>query len=77
MKLQIGSWPVLPIFELLKKPREHPRSEILRTFNIGIGMILVVPTKKFKRVQSVLERTGEKGYTIGRIVKGERKVLYS
>jgi phosphoribosylformylglycinamidine cyclo-ligase len=40
-------------------------------------MILVVPTKKFKRVQSVLERTGEKGYTIGRIIKGERKVVYS
>ena len=49
----------------------------MRTFNMGIGMILVVPPKKFKKVQTVLERTGEKGYTIGRIVKGERKVLYT
>jgi phosphoribosylformylglycinamidine cyclo-ligase len=44
---------------------------------MGIGMVLVVPAKKFKKVQTVLERAGEKGYTIGRIVKGDRKVSYS
>jgi phosphoribosylaminoimidazole (AIR) synthetase len=44
---------------------------------MGIGMVLVVPTKKFKKVQSVLDRIGEKAYTIGRIVKGDRKVSYS
>ena len=76
-QVQLGSWPVLPIFSHLQKLGNISESEMLRTFNMGIGMILVVPTKKFKRVQSVLERTGEKGYTIGRIVKGERKVLYS
>ncbi len=76
-QVQLGSWPVLPIFSHLQKLGNISESEMLRTFNMGIGMILVVPTKKFKRVQSVLERTGEKGFTIGRIVKGERKVLYS
>ncbi len=76
-QVQLGSWPVLPIFSHLQKLGNLSEPEMLRTFNMGIGMILVVPTKKFKRVQSVLERTGEKGYTIGRIVKGERKVLYS
>jgi phosphoribosylformylglycinamidine cyclo-ligase len=76
-QVQLGSWPVLPIFSHLQKLGNLSESEMLRTFNMGIGMILVVPTKKFKRVQSVLERTGEKGFTIGRIVKGERKVLYS
>ena len=49
----------------------------MRTFNMGIGMILVVPAKKFKRVQTILDRVNEKGYTIGRIVKGDRKVIYS
>ena len=53
-----------------------PQDEMLRTFNMGIGMILVVPAKKFKKVQTILERCGEKGYTIGRIVKGEKKVTY-
>jgi phosphoribosylformylglycinamidine cyclo-ligase len=50
---------------------------MMRTFNMGIGMVLVVPAKKFKRVQSMIERAGEKAYLIGRIVKGERKVLYA
>jgi len=44
---------------------------------MGIGMILVVPTKKLKKVQTILDRAGEKGYTIGRVVKGDRKVVYA
>ena len=42
-----------------------------------IGMLLVIPGKKFKKAQSVLDRAGEKAYTVGRIVKGDRKVMYS
>jgi phosphoribosylaminoimidazole (AIR) synthetase len=44
---------------------------------MGLGMLLVVPSKKFKKAQSLLERAGEKAYTVGRIVKGDRKVFYS
>ncbi|MGH9491917.1 MAG: phosphoribosylformylglycinamidine cyclo-ligase [Terriglobales bacterium] len=75
--VEIGTWPVLPIFGHLQKLGNIPQPEMLRTFNMGIGMVMVVPHKKFKKVQSVLERAGERGYTIGRIVKGERKVTYS
>ena len=75
--VELGSWPVLPIFSYLQKLGNIARDEMLRTFNMGIGMILVVPPKKFKKVQTILDRAGEKGHTIGRIVKGERKVLYS
>jgi phosphoribosylformylglycinamidine cyclo-ligase len=39
-------------------------------------MVLVVPSKKFKRVQTMIEKCGEKSYLIGRIVKGDRKVAY-
>ena len=74
--VEIHSWPVLPIFEHLQKIGNVPRDEMLRTFNMGIGMVLVVPAKKFKKAQLILERCGEKGYTIGRIVKGERRVTY-
>ena len=75
--IQLGSWPVLPVFTHLQKLGNVDQDEMLRTFNMGIGMILVVPAKKFKRVQTVLDRVNEKGYTIGRIVKGDRKVNYS
>jgi len=71
------AWPVLPVFEHLRALGNISDEEMYRTFNMGIGMILVVPLAKFKKVQSILERLGEKGYTIGRIVKGERKVVYS
>jgi len=75
--IEMGSWPVLPIFEHLQQLGNVPQDEMLRTFNMGLGMLLVVPSAKFKKAQSVLERVGEKAYTIGRIVKGERKVTYS
>src|SRR5580698_9872928 len=74
--VEINSWPVLPIFEHVQKIGNVPQEEMLRTFNMGIGMILVVPAKKFKKVQSILERCSEKGYTIGRVVKGEKRVTY-
>jgi phosphoribosylformylglycinamidine cyclo-ligase len=72
-----GTWPVQPIFRHLQQIGNIDDEEMLRTFNMGIGMVLVIPSKKFKKVQTVLERAGEKGYIIGRIVKGERKVQYS
>jgi phosphoribosylformylglycinamidine cyclo-ligase len=75
--IELGAWPVLPIFEHLQQLGNVPQDEMLRTFNMGLGMLLVVPSAKFKKAQSVLERVGEKAYTIGRIVKGERKVTYS
>lgn len=75
--IELGSWPVLPIFEHLEELGKVPQDEMLRTFNMGMGMLLIVPAAKFKKAQSVLERVGEKAYTIGRIIKGERKVIYS
>jgi len=74
--VELHSWPVPPIFQHLQKVGNVPRDEMLRTFNMGIGMILVVPAKKFKKAQSILDRCGEKGYTIGRVVKGEKRVTY-
>ena len=75
--IELGSWPVMPLFEHLQALGNVSQEEMLRTFNMGLGMLLVVPLAKFKKAQSVLERVGEKAYTVGRIVKGERKVLYS
>ncbi len=75
-QVELGTWPAQPIFEHLRELGNIPQDEMLRTFNMGIGMILVVPPNKFKKVQTILERTGEKLYTIGRIVKGDRKVAF-
>ena len=74
--IETHSWPVPPIFQHLQKIGNVPEDEMLRTFNMGIGMILVVPAKKFKKAQMILDRCGEKAYTIGRIVKSEKRVVY-
>jgi phosphoribosylformylglycinamidine cyclo-ligase len=75
--IDMGSWQIPPIFEHLQQLGNVSQEEMFRTFNMGLGMILVVPSKKFKKAQTVLERAGEKAFTVGRIVKGDRKVLYS
>jgi phosphoribosylformylglycinamidine cyclo-ligase len=74
--VELGTWPVLPVFAHMQGIGNVPDADMMRTFNMGIGMVLVVPLKKFKRVQSVIEKCGEKPYLIGRIVKGDRKVVY-
>jgi phosphoribosylformylglycinamidine cyclo-ligase len=75
--IELGSWPMLPIFEHLQTLGNVERDEMLRTFNMGLGMLLVINAKKFKKTQTLLERAGEKYYNVGRIVKGERKVTYN
>ncbi|HMF89137.1 MAG TPA: phosphoribosylformylglycinamidine cyclo-ligase [Candidatus Angelobacter sp.] len=74
--VELGTWPVLPVFTHMQSIGNVPPDDMRRTFNMGIGMVLVVPAKKFKRVQSMIEKCGEKSYLIGRIVKGDRRVVY-
>jgi len=75
--IELGSWPVLPVFDHMQKLGNVPQDEMLRTFNMGIGMLVVVPAKKFKKAETLLERAGEKFYSVGRIVKGDKKVMYT
>ena len=76
-QVEIGSWPVLPIFEHLRELGQVPQDEMMRTFNMGIGLIAVIPAAKFTRAKNLLDRAEEKFYVIGRIVKGERRVQYT
>jgi phosphoribosylformylglycinamidine cyclo-ligase len=75
--VELGSWPVLPVFEHLRELGTVDQDEMLRTFNMGIGLVVVVPADKFKRAKGLLERAGEKFHVIGRTVKGDRKVVYN
>jgi phosphoribosylformylglycinamidine cyclo-ligase len=76
-QVELGSWPVLPIFEHLRALGQVPEDEMLRTFNMGIGLIAAIPAAKFTRAKNLLDRAEEKFYVIGRIVKGERRVQYT
>jgi phosphoribosylformylglycinamidine cyclo-ligase len=65
--VELGSWPVLPIFSYLARLGELDREELLRTFNLGVGMILVVPPKHVRLVESELKRRREKFFRIGQV----------
>ena len=76
-QIEIGSWPVLPIFEHLRELGKVSEEEMMRTFNMGIGLIVAIPAAKFTRAKNLLDRAEEKFYVIGRVVKGEHRVQYT
>jgi phosphoribosylformylglycinamidine cyclo-ligase len=65
--IELGSWPVLPIFSYLARLGGLDREELLRTFNLGVGMILIVPPKNVRAVEGELKRRREKFYRIGQV----------
>jgi phosphoribosylformylglycinamidine cyclo-ligase len=76
-QVDLGSWTPPPLFEHLRQLVNVEPEEMLRTFNMGIGMIVVVPAEEVKHAKAVLNRANERHCVIGRIVRGERKVVYS
>ena len=76
-QVEIGSWPVLPIFEHLRALGQVSQDEMMRTFNMGIGLIAVIPAAKFTRAKNLLDRAEEKFHLIGRVVKGDKRVHYT
>ena len=76
-QIDLGSWEVPPLFTHLQQLGDVERDEMMRTFNMGIGMIVVVPAEHVKRARSILNRANERFAVIGRILKGERRVIYA
>jgi phosphoribosylformylglycinamidine cyclo-ligase len=64
----VNSWPVPPIFRYLQELGSVPQEEMLRTFNMGIGLVLVVPAARYRRAAAVLAGLREKHYLIGEVV---------
>ena len=76
-QVELGSWPVLPIFDHLRDLGQVSQDEMMRTFNMGVGLIAVIPAAKFTRAKTLLDRAEEKFYVIGRIIKGDHHVHYT
>ncbi len=67
--IQLGSWPVLPVFEHLREIGRIPQDDYLRSFNLGVGMILAVDQAKLGAVEKILKRLRERYYVVGEVVK--------
>jgi phosphoribosylformylglycinamidine cyclo-ligase len=78
--IDLDAWPVPSIFKYLAKVGEIDTDELLQSFNMGIGMIAIVPSAHVKEAEADLKRRREKFFRIGRIEKGDTgkaRVVYS
>ena len=67
--INLGSWPVLPIFDVLEKAGSIDHMEMFNIFNMGIGMVLAVSAEDADKTMELLKSNGEAGYVLGNIVK--------
>jgi len=68
-----NSWEIPPIFQVMKEIGKVDEKEMFRVFNMGIGMMIVVPEKESEEVAHRLEVLGEKAYIIGTVEKREKE----
>ena len=69
------SWKAPEIFSMIQKRARIDKREMFRTFNMGIGMALVVNKKDVNATHRIISSRGLRSWTIGEIVKGKRKVV--
>lgn len=75
-EIHLDRWPVPPVFRLLERLSNLPPEEMLRTFNMGIGMVLIVPPRYRARVERALRRRRQRFFLIGQVVRGHPQVHY-
>ena len=68
-EIELGSWPVLPIFNALEKYGEIPEMEMYEIFNMGIGMVLAVAPEKLAELQADLKERNEATFVIGKVTE--------
>ncbi|MCI0527422.1 MAG: phosphoribosylformylglycinamidine cyclo-ligase [Nitrospira sp.] len=71
-----SSWEVPPIFGFLQHKGGIAEAEMYRTFNMGLGIILVVSRNKVTKLLAKAKRLGERAFLIGEVIRGSRKVDY-
>ena len=65
-----GSWPVLPIFEMIRQRGGVPEAELYQVFNMGVGMTLIASADRAKAVLKATQAAGHQAWLIGEVVKG-------
>ncbi len=71
-----GRWNAHAIFYLIEKWGNIERDEMYRDFNMGIGMVMILPDEQVEEAFRELEKLGEEPYIIGEITEGNRAVVY-
>jgi phosphoribosylformylglycinamidine cyclo-ligase len=74
--IKAGSWPVPGIFRFIEKAGKISQKEMKKTFNMGIGYVMVVAVEKTEKAVLLLKKYGYQAFIIGNIKKGARGVRY-
>ena len=74
-KIDKSALRILPIFELIAKTGNIPERDMFNTFNMGVGMSIVVAAEDVKKTLEILKANGEDAYVMGEIIESEEKVV--
>jgi phosphoribosylformylglycinamidine cyclo-ligase len=75
-RIRLGSWPLPALFRYLREKGDIAEPEMLRTFNVGIGMVVMVAGGKLEESKALLSEAGESPVVMGEIVEGDGEVFY-
>ena len=75
LKIDKNSYEVPPIFKLIAERGNIPDRDMYNTFNMGIGMAIIVPKNEVEKSLKILKQAGEEAYLIGEVVEGNREVI--
>lgn len=70
VEIKEGTWTILPVFRFLEEKGNIPHREMFNIFNMGIGMIVVMPENEAEKAQKILTSYGEESNIIGKVIKG-------
>ncbi|WP_308637832.1 phosphoribosylformylglycinamidine cyclo-ligase [Paenibacillus silvisoli] len=77
VEIAYGSWPILPIFNLMQEKGSITNRDMFTTFNMGIGMVVVVPEEQAEQALRIARELGEDAYLIGKVTEGSRVVTFT
>ncbi|UMY55679.1 MULTISPECIES: phosphoribosylformylglycinamidine cyclo-ligase [Paenibacillus] len=75
--IEYGTWPILPIFQLMQEKGAISNKDMFTTFNMGIGMVIVVDEEHAQTSLEVLKEQGEAAYVIGKVTEGSSIVTFT
>ncbi len=75
VKIERAAVDVLPIFELIMKTGNIPERDMFNTFNMGVGMTVVVDKNDVDKALASLKASGEDAYVLGELVQSDEGVI--
>ncbi|PID04604.1 MULTISPECIES: phosphoribosylformylglycinamidine cyclo-ligase [unclassified Sporosarcina] len=71
VEVDLGAWPVLPVFHMLKEKGELTDRDLYSVFNMGVGFVVALPEAEAEKAIEIAKAHGEEAYVIGRVTKQE------